>query len=208
VSTTLAQVKRDLDVGLKAGGCPAKALAKAVREGILKRINELNDLDRLRAVLDEGVLDHDPGTRLNNIGFLARVAEAEYPKCLAFAQDCRQAGVKDWEREFEAEAKEWSRLFRLACPSLGLDPDPKKRQWYGVSVFHGHRERQRGGTWVREGGQWSQPKHGTHHAFESEESARAWGEMQYGLLAKWSAARGLECPWKVAPMGPKPGEQP
>jgi len=204
----LAEIKQAIVIGLKAGGCPSKTLAQAIREGILARVNDLSNLDRLRAVLDEGILDHDPGTRLNNLCFLLPVAEAEYRKCLAFAKDCRQGKALDWAREFEEEAKEWSRLYRAGAPSLGIEPDPDRRQWYGVSIFHGHKERQKDGRWIREGGSWSVPRHGTHHAFESEASARAWAETQHGLLAKWSKDRGLECPWKVVPMGPKPGEQP
>ena len=179
-----------------------------VRKTILDHVNELSNMDRLRAVLEHGILDDDLPTKLNNLGFLFGVACAEYPKCLMYARDCQQADVKDWQKQFEAEAKEWSRLARLAAPFLGLNPDPEKRVWYAISLFHGANEVHKNGKWQRIGGSWSEPKHGHSHVFATQRDAEVWGEMQYGLLTKWSLDRGLDNPWKVVPLGPKPGEQP
>jgi len=87
-----------------------------------------------------------------------------------------------------------------------VEPNPAKRKWYGVSFFHGAKERQKkDGQWVREGGQWSVPTHGHNHAFLTSNDAQAWADSQHTLARRWAEQRGLECPYRVVEMGPKPG---
>jgi hypothetical protein len=208
----LDDIKRDALAGLKAGGCPASGIQDALKALILDNINQLGNFDRLRAILDDGVLDGP--VALNNLHYLFPIAEAEVAKLTAFANECRELKTgrniriaNECAVEFEQEAKEWARLAKKAAKILGVEPDITKRKWYGVSQFHGFRERVKGGKWIREGGQWSTPKHGEHHAFLTQADAQSWADMQYGRLAHWSVSKGLEVPYKVVEMGPKPHEQ-
>ena len=208
MSITLIQLKQDALNGLKAGQCPKEGIKGCLKAIILDHIHELNNLDRMRAVLDEGVLDHDKPTFLHNLHFLLPIAEAEVVQCETYSEKCFKAGITEWAKTFKDEAKEWSRLAKKAAVSLGVEPDLNKRHWYGVSQFHGFREKiGKDGQITREGGYWSHPKHGQHHAFLTPEDAQAYADTQYAMLKKWSLERHLEVPYRVEDMGVKSYEE-
>ena len=210
----LSQMKCDALAGLKAGGCPKEGIKGCLKAIILNHINELNNLDRLKAVLDEHVLDHDPATRANNLHYLFPIAEAEVLKLQAFAKECREIKInrnmriaRECAKEFEQEAKEWERLAEIIAQELGLEPDLRKRHWFAISHFHGFREKLgKDGKLQRVGGHWSTPTHKDHNSFLTNADAESYAEMQYGLLRKWSEKNGLECPYKIVDIGTKYGD--
>lgn len=79
-------------------------------------------------------------------------------------------------------------------------------KWWGVALFHGSREYEKSGKWVREGGKWRNPQHGRDNAFLDKEAAEEFALATHGAKAKWSKERGLEVPFKIVEMGPTPGE--
>ena len=111
----------------------------------------------------------------------------------------RKKLLTELERECHADQTFAQEIARLL-------PQWFHSKWWGVALFGGAREYEKGSVWIRQGGKWREPRHGRDPAFLSEQDASEYAEREHGAKGVWSKERRLEVPYRVARMSASPGE--